>query len=391
LSRTFLRLLGALLLAALVPACAPQRAPVQPGIAAPAPPPAAGSPRQRIGLLLPLSGRQAATGRVLAQAAQAAFIEAADERIELVMADSAGTPDQAARGAAELAGKGVAIVVGPLFGSEVRAAAGPLRAAGIPLLALSSDRTVAEPGAWVTGLLPEDQVRAGLAFVRAAGAARLALLGTDDASGRAFANAARAIAPDLGIELARVALVPPGTEPAAALAQVAAVPQMDTLLLSDAGGRLRLVAAQAGPAGLDPTTLRLVGPAAWAAEPLLLSEPALAGALFAAPDEAAWEALAGRLAQAFANRPPRLSLIAHDAMLVAVAALRQTPAGPVAPATLAAEEGFAAATGRIRLLADGRSQRQLRIYQAAPGGLRNLGPAPFDPPVAALARPAPRG
>lgn len=374
-----------------MPACAPQRAPVQPGIAAPAPPPAAGSPRQRIGLLLPLSGRQAATGRVLAQAAQAAFIEAADERIELVMADSAGTPDQAARGAAELAGKGVAIVVGPLFGSEVRAAAGPLRAAGIPLLALSSDRTVAEPGAWVTGLLPEDQVRAGLAFVRAAGAARLALLGTDDASGRAFANAARAIAPDLGIELARVALVPPGTEPAAALAQVAAVPQMDTLLLSDAGGRLRLVAAQAGPAGLDPTTLRLVGPAAWAAEPLLLSEPALAGALFAAPDEAAWEALAGRLAQAFANRPPRLSLIAHDAMLVAVAALRQTPAGPVAPATLAAEEGFAAATGRIRLLADGRSQRQLRIYQAAPGGLRNLGPAPFDPPVAALARPAPRG
>lgn len=390
MSRNILKLLGVLLLAALVPACAPTRAPVQPGIAAPSAP-AAGQQRQRIGLLLPLSGRQAATGRVLAQAAQAAFIEAADDRMELVMADSGGTPDQAARAAAALAGQGVAIVVGPLFGPEVRAAAGPLRAAGVALLALSSDRTVAEPGAYVTGLLPEDQVRAGLAFVRAAGAARMAVLGTDDASGRAFADAARAIAPDLGIEIARASLVTPGAEPAAALGQLAATPGLDTLLLSDAGGRLRLVAGQIGPAGLDPAGLRLLGPAAWAAEPLLLSEPALAGALFPAPDEAAWEQLATRLALAFAARPPRLALIAHDAMAVAVAALRQTAAGPVAPATLTAPEGFAGATGRIRLLGDGRSQRQLRIYQAAPGGVRNLGPAPFDPPVAALLPAVPRG
>jgi branched-chain amino acid transport system substrate-binding protein len=389
-----------LLAGGLLQACAPTPAPVQPEIRAPAAAPQPG--RLRIGLMLPLSGRQAALGRGLAQAAQAAFIEAADERMELIQRDSEGTPEGAARAAAALAADGVAIVVGPLLAAEVRGAAPALRAAGIPLVSLSSDRNAAEPGVFVTGLLPEDQMRAGLGFLRGAGAQRLAVLGADDPSGRAFAEAARGVGGELGIEVTRVGLFPPGADPAAALAQVLRPdpprrgqpaiegPAFDTLMLTEAGPRLRAVGSAMAAAGLDPSGVRLLGPALWAAEPLLASEPVFAGALFPAPDEAAWEALATRLDLAFGGRPPRIALIAHDAMTIAVAAARRAPTRPVPVASLLAAEGFAGATGRIRLLPDGRSQRQMRIYQATPGGLRNLGPSPFDAPVAATALPAPR-
>lgn len=398
------KILGVLLLAGgLAQACAPTGPAVQPGIRLPAAPPVAEAGRIRIGLILPMSGRQAGVGLALTQAAQAAFIEGANDRVELIQRDSAGTPDGAARAAAELAAAGVAIVVGPLFAAEVRGAAPVLRSAGIPMISLSSDRAAAEPGVFVTGLLPEDQVRAGLSFLRNAGAARVAVLGADDASGRAFADAARLVGGELSIEVTRVALYPPSGDPGSALAQVMrpdaqsrgqppAAPgsAFDTLMLTDAGARLRTLSEAIPNAGIDPASLRLLGPSLWAAEPLLTSEPVLAGALFPAPDEAQWDALATRLGLAFGGRPPRLSLIAYDAMAIAVAAARRAPARPVSLEILLAPEGFAGAAGRVRLLPDGRSQRQMRIYQATPGGLRNLGPTPFDTPVAGLAHPAGR-
>lgn len=402
------RLLPALALLAvgLLQACAPSSPQVQPTFRAPVAAPVAqpSAQRPRIGLMLPLSGRQAALGRTLAASAQAAFIERGEGGMELIQADSEGTPDGAARAASALLAQGVAIVVGPLFAAEVRGAAPVLRGAGVPVLALSSDRAVAEPGVFVTGLLPEDQVRAGLGFVRAAGAARIAVLGPDDASGRAFAEAARALASEMQVEVTRVALYPAAGDPAGALAQLMRPeapargapapppgPPFDTLLLAESGPRLRLVAALLPSAGLEAGSVRLLGPAPWVAEPLVQSEPALAGALMAAPDEAAWEALATRLGLAFGNRPPRVGLVAHDAMAVAVAALRGGGTGPVPAAALSAPEGFAAATGRIRLLPDGRSQRAMRVYQATGTGLRNLGPAPFEAPLVRLDPPPPRG
>lgn len=349
--------------------------------------------------MLPLSGRQAGLGKALAQAAQAAFIEQGDDRLELVQADTEGTVDGAARAATLLLAQNAAIVVGPLLAAEVRGAAGTLRGAGVPLVSLSSDIAAAEPGVFVTGLLPVDQVRAGLSFLRNAGAERVAVLAADDASGRAFADAARAVGMALAMDITRVGLYPPSAGASNALAQVtrpdapargqpapAALP-FDTLLLPDSGSRLRQVTAALSAAGVDSASTRILGPALWVAEPELAGEPALAGALFPAPDEQAWDALATRLGSAFGGRPPRLSLIAYDAMAIAVAAARQARAEPVPAGVLLVPEGFAGATGRVRLLSDGQSQRQMRLYQFSPeGGVRNLGPTPFEAPLVLLPR-----
>jgi hypothetical protein len=86
----------------------------------------------------------------------------------------------------------------------------------------------------------------------------------------------------------------------------------------------------------------------------------------------------------FGARPVAVSLVAYDAVAVAVATARGTGGRPVKLAALTDGTGFQGAAGRLRLLPDGRNRRQMVIYQIAPEGFRALGPAPFDDQVAAL-------
>ncbi|MBY0332653.1 MAG: ABC transporter substrate-binding protein, partial [Acetobacteraceae bacterium] len=91
-------------LALLLPllACAPQAPPVaQPRFA----PPFGGGyagiaprepPRERVGLLLPLSGGNRALGAAMLNAAQLALFDQADPRVELVPRDTGGTAGGAA-------------------------------------------------------------------------------------------------------------------------------------------------------------------------------------------------------------------------------------------------------------------------------------------------------
>src|SRR5215510_3633776 len=112
-------LAGALLLA--LAGCAPNVPPAKPQSQAPAPTAPAPTPMApvdtsvKVGLLLPLSGQQAALGRSLLQSAEMGLFEVGDERFTLLVEDtaSAGGADSAAR---KLLAQGARIMLGPVFG-----------------------------------------------------------------------------------------------------------------------------------------------------------------------------------------------------------------------------------------------------------------------------------
>lgn len=375
-------------------ACAPTRTSGPP--AAGALPAVAAAPGvTRVGLLLPLSGGQAALGRQLFAASQAAFFAAGDGSVVLLPRDTGGTVAGAAAAAQGLASEGVAIVVGPLLSAETRAAAPALRGAGVPLLSFSSDRNVAGANAFVLGLLPEDQVRAALRFARGAGATRIAVLGADTEFGRAAADAARALAMDAALDPPLVALYPPQGDATAAIRRVLVpapagrgqppVQRPDTVLLTDSGQQLRqLMALLAAQPEADLASLRLVGTAPWSADTTLSLDPSLANAIYPAPETGRTEAFARNHASTFGTRPAAVAIVAWDATAVAIEAARGAAGRPVSPAALTTESGFQGAAGRLRLLPDGRNRRQMVIYQLAPDGVRALGFAPFDDQVAQL-------
>ena len=104
----------------------------------------------KVGLLLPLSGPQAALGRTMLQAAEMGLFEVGDERFTLLVEDTAtaGGADSAAR---KLLAQGARIMLGPVFGADTRKVAPIAQGARVPVLAFTNDKSVRAAGRLCAG------------------------------------------------------------------------------------------------------------------------------------------------------------------------------------------------------------------------------------------------
>ncbi len=119
----------------------------------------------KVALLLPLSGQNAGVGRTLLQAAEMGVFDAAGDDFSLVVRDSAapGGPAAAVSSAMQ---EGAKLVLGPVFSTEMAPAAARRRAAVVPVISFSNDRSAAQPGVFVLGLAPQAQVQRVVAIRR---------------------------------------------------------------------------------------------------------------------------------------------------------------------------------------------------------------------------------
>lgn len=155
--------------------------------------------RGEIGVVLPLSGQFASFGEeslrgILLAAGVFDAVRPPDERasVRLLIRDSEGDADRAARAVRELARDArVSAIVGPLHSSECEAAAIAAEAEGIPLVALTSREQVAADRSQVFRVrtMPEDEVQT-LAdhATQVLGAQRFGILYPRDAYGRGLSG-----------------------------------------------------------------------------------------------------------------------------------------------------------------------------------------------------------
>ncbi|MGH6719832.1 MAG: penicillin-binding protein activator [Alphaproteobacteria bacterium] len=365
-----------------------------------------------VALLLPLSGERAALGHDLLDAATLALFDLARDDLVIVPKDTAGDPARAATAAAAALGEGARLILGPLFAPEVAAVAPAAAAAGVPVVAFSSDRRAASPGSYVFGLAPEDQIDQVVAYALAQGRTRFAALAPQTDTGRLMARAVARVVTERGGRLAQPGFYPSGaidqsgpvrdfadfaTRPAAAELQRAVLEGRsddlarraraeldlalaqgwlgyDAVLVPDAGQSLRSVAAMLPFFDIAPPDVQILGTAAWD-EPRSLVEPGLAGAWFAAPDQALKDAFAARFRAAFGRQPGPIASLAYDAVALAGALVATAPDAPFATARLTQPSGFAGVDGVFRFLPDGTSQRALAIFRVAAGKAEQVAPA----------------
>ncbi len=159
--------------------------------------PAGPAPRSQVAALLPLSGSNAAVGQAMLQAVQLAL--AAPGSPPLDAEDTGGTPEGAASAARAAIGKGAGLFIGPLTAGETGAVAPIAQAANIPMLALTSDASLARPGIWTLGITPGQQVRTLVRAVQAEGKTRLAAVLPQGAFGNALTDGLTAAAADAGL------------------------------------------------------------------------------------------------------------------------------------------------------------------------------------------------
>lgn len=341
-------------------------------------PPAANIPgaRVKVAILLPLTGKDAALGQAMLNAAQQAVFDIADSRFELMPRDTGTGESGAAAAARDAIASGAQLLIGPLFAVTIPAVHTIAQAASLNMLTLSTDVSRAAPDVFVMGFAPDAQVERVVRFAAAHGSRHFAALIPGNAYGSLVNEAFQdAVLHDGGTVVAVETYDPARHDSAAHIRSLAARRgQIDTLFLPEGGADLNLIAGQLTGAGFDNRAVRLLGTGLWDVPDLARQAGFLAGGWYAASDPAARRNFTAGYAKTYGREPPRLATLAYDATaLAAVLAKRNMPYDAD---SLTNPNGFSGLDGIFRLTPDGFVERGLAVIEAAPAGPRTIDPAP---------------
>lgn len=341
----------------------------------------AGSGGAKVALLLPLTaeGQAGIYARSLKQAAELALFDTSNPSIILVPKDTRGTPGGAQAAAQEAVRDGAELIIGPLFSTGVKAVAPIARAANVPVIAFSTDRTVAGDGVLLLSFLPDQEVARVVSYAAERGKRNFGALLPGSPYGQLVEQALTESVPRHGgkiAEIARFAQSSSGLdEPVQRMAAAAREGRIETLMIGEGGAMLKAIAPMLDSAGLDRSRVQLIGTGLWD-EPGISATPGLQGGWFAGPPPRAEEAFARRYKTAYGSEPPRIASLAYDAVSLAVALGRGAPGERFTVAQLTNPEGFAGVDGLFRFLENGGNQRGLAVMEITASGNRVIDPAP---------------
>ncbi len=310
-----------------------------------------------IGALLPLQNTQ--IGQPMLNAMQMALDDMRAGTIRLVIKDSGTSPTTANRAASEAKAEGASLLFGPIYADQVRAVKQTAR--GTPIIAFSTDTSVAGQGTYLLSVLPEQQVARILTYARGQGRTAIAVITTPDAYGDLVARSATATLgtapPILRVTAANITTAP-----------LTLPPRTDAVLLALSPALANTVAGR-----LAGQKLAFYGLGLWD-DPALAKATALNNAEFAAPDPAQRVRFEKNYQSLFGTIPPRLATQAYDA--TALAAVLAMQGDGVSAATMQNRAGFNGVDGLFRLNPTGLPERGLAVLRVRNGQIEVVSPAP---------------
>jgi ABC-type branched-subunit amino acid transport system substrate-binding protein len=329
----------------------------------------------RVGVILPLSSTNAAT-RGLAQsmlkAAQLALFDGGNANMVLMVDDEGNGGAAAAAAANRLLAQGAEVIVGPLFGPSVAAVAPLARDKGVPVLAFSTEKTVAGRGVYLLSFLPENEVTRVVAYAASKGHKNFAALVPGNAYGELASDAmndAVAAANGKVVEVDKFApTAAAAMEPASKIAKTGA----DAVLVAQGGAVLRAIAPTMTAQG---DHLQLLGTGLWD-DATLSREASLEGGWYAAPEPNADANFIAKYRTAFGAAPSNLASLAYDAVALVALLSPGEPYRRFTRAALMDPNGFTGVSGAFRFRADGTSERGLAVLEMQQDGPKVVDPAP---------------
>lgn len=309
----------------------------------------------KVAVLVPLSGKSAPLGQAMVNAAQLAVFDMGIQGFELMPRDTKGSVEGAVQATKEALAAGAQLIIGPLFAADVAAVKPVVKETNVSMLALSTDVSLAEPGAYVMGFAPGPQVERVISFATSKGIRKFAALIPPGPYGqlvsRAFEDEVKA---NGGTVVAK--------QFAASAAQLATQKNDIEAIFAPLGGaELKKAAAALVGAGFEPGRVRLLGTGLWDEPGLAGDQPLLAGGWFAAAEPEARDRFVKAYQDSYGQKPPRLATLAYDATALAVVLARQ--GAGYGEASLTSPSGFAGLDGIFRLRDNGQIERGLSILE----------------------------
>lgn len=308
------------------------------------------------GLLVPLTGPQAALGQAMLNASQMAIADLNATHVTLIPRNT----DTGAKAAATIATQdGATVLLGPVFAANVRDVAPVAAQRNTPVLAFSTDWTVANKNTSVLGFLPFSQVARIIDFAAKKGSRSFAILIPETPYGMAVAGAVRDA-------LQRQNLAGPveirfNDKNLNDAAQKLAQSRFDTLILPVGGTALQSVATVLRQNDVPLQSVRIIGTGLWDDDAIARSG-IIEGAYYAAPDPVKRADFMKRYQDLFGTKPPRLATLAYDATAL-VAVLAQQGYDPANAANLHYAAGFTGIDGVFRIRDDNLNDRNLAVLQ----------------------------
>lgn len=350
----------------------------QAGPAAPPPPPPKvrtgalpEDQRDRVAVLVPMTGPDAGVGESIANAATMALIDSGADRVRITTYDTAAG---AAAATQRALADGNRLILGPLLAADVRQAAPIAGAAHVPVLSFSNDLDVAGNGVYLLGYVPTQSIERVVDYAHSRGLTRIAALMPGGLYGRRASNALLHAVDEAGSRV--VSMQGYDRSPASlatAIKKLGPPSGYDAVLIADSG-RIALVAApilrKAGSAA------RLLGTELWNAEPQLAAAKPMQGAWFAAVSDHLYAQFAAKYRGRYGMSPYRLASLGYDAVLLTVRISTDWTPGTAFPERrLSDKGGFAGVDGAFRFGGDGIAQRRLDVKQIGAGGVTIISPA----------------
>jgi len=338
-----------------------------------------GTGQIRVGLILPLSaqGNAGIAALSMKNAAEMALAEFKEPNIQLLVKDDGGTPQGAQLGAQQALDEGAEIIIGPLFAQSVSAVGAVARTRNIPVIAFSTDASVAARGVYLLSFLPESDVKRIVDFAVSKGKRSFAALLPDNAYGAVVEAAFQQEVARRGGRVVALEKYPldPGrmADPIKRVAQAAS--RADSIFIPDGADAVPQVVAALAANGVNTKRVQLLGTGLWD-DPRIFSTPALDGGWYAAPESTGFRNFSARYRTRYGQDPVRTATLAYDAVALVAALVKTQGAQRFSEQILTNSSGFAGIDGIFRFRPDGTNERGLSVLRVAPSGGQVIGPAP---------------
>jgi len=169
----------------------------------------------RVALILPLSagGNAGTVALSMKNAGEMALSEFNSPNIQLLVKDDGGTAGGAQQAAQQALAEGAEIIIGPLFAHSVGVVGAAARQRGVPVIAFSTDATVATRGVYLLSFLPESDVDRIVDYAMASGKRSFVAMLSEGAYGNVVEGEFKQVVARKGgriVGLERYALTPAG-------------------------------------------------------------------------------------------------------------------------------------------------------------------------------------
>ncbi len=336
-----------------------------------------GSGPVKLGLILPLTQQNGTSnvGASLRNAAELAYRDSGGNDVTILVKDDASSPDGARDAAQQALNEGAEALLGPLFAANVREAARLARGAGKPIIAFSTDASVANRGVYLLSFLVENYVDRIIEYAAAHGKRSFAAMVPDTDYGRVAEAEFQGVAARKGVRVISIEHYGSGGAAQAAKTIAALGAQADALFIPEQADAMASVSQALASAGLDSKKIQILGTGVWN-DARVLRLPALQGAWFATPENGGFNNFAAKYRAKFGSDPTRLATLAYDGTSLLIALARQGGPRGFTDSTLTNPSGFNGADGVFRFRADGLNERGLAVLQVANGSVTVISPAP---------------